>query len=253
MKALITGASDGIGLEVARILARKNYQITLVARSKEKLESALSSLNGSGHEIISADLSKKENVDALKEKIDGNKYDVFINNAGVGMYGRFTEMPLSEQVKMMNLNITALTALSYFYLSQAKKGDALINVSSSLGTTSYAGGASYAGTKAYVSIFSESLWWEYKSKGIFVTGFCPGPTYTEFHKISGGDKDSFPRFVMQDASQVASEMVRALEKRRKPKNVSGWTNRLMLFIQKFMSRKMVVGMMASFGPLKDDK
>jgi short-subunit dehydrogenase len=250
MKILITGASDGIGLALAKNFAAKNNQITLVARNKEKLEKVFVSLSGKGHQIIVADLSKREDVDALKVKIEVEKYDVFINNAGVGMYGRFTEMPLHEQVKMMNLNITALTLLSYFYLNQAKKGDALVNVASTLGTTSYPGAAVYAGTKAYVTSLSESLWWENKSKGIYVLGFCPGATYTNFHEVSGGSKDSFPKFTMQSAEQVADELTSALEKRKKPKVFSGAINRFMVTIQKLMSRKMVVSMMASFGPLK---
>ena len=250
MKALITGASEGIGLEIAKKLAAKNYEITLIARSQDKLEKALSTLPGKGHQIIVADLSKRDNVDALKEKIETNHYDVFINNAGVGMYGRFTEMPLSEQVKMMNLNMTALTVLSYFYLNAAKKGNTLINIASTLGTTSYAGASVYAATKAYVTSLSESLWWENKNKGIYVMGFCPGATYTNFHKVSGGDKDDFPKFTMQTAEQAVKELVRAFEKRKRPKVISGGLNRFMVSIQKLMSRSMVVSMMAGFGPLK---
>jgi short-subunit dehydrogenase len=250
MNILITGASDGIGLALAKSLAAKNNKITLVARSKEKLDKAIASLQGNGHQVIVADLSKREDVDALKEKIEAEKYNVFINNAGVGMYGRFTEMSLHEQVKMMNLNMTALSVLSYFYLSVAKNGDALVNVASTLGTTSYPGAAVYAATKAYVTSFSESLWWEYKSKGIYVLGFCPGATYTNFHEVSGGSKDSFPKFTMQTAEQVANELVSALEKRNKPKVFSGVVNRFMVTVQKLMSRKMVVSMMAGFGPLK---
>jgi hypothetical protein len=251
MKILITGASDGIGLEVAKALAAKNNTITLVARNNGKLEKAVGSLPGNGHKTIVADLSTRADVDSLKENIELNKYDVFVNNAGVGMYGRFTEMPLSEQVKMMNLNINALTALSYFYLSNAKKGDALVNVASLLGTSSYAGASVYAASKAYVINFSESLWWEYKKKGIYVTAFCPGSTYTNFHNAAGGDKDSFPKFIMQMPQQVAKELLNALKDRKKPKIVSGGMNRFMLFFQKFMSRKMVVSMMAGFGPLKE--
>ena len=250
MKILITGASDGIGLALAKNFASKNNQITLVARNKEKIDKAIASLSGKGHQVIVADLSKREDVDALKEKIDVEKYDVFINNAGVGMYGRFTEMPLHEQVKMMTLNMTALTVLSYFYLNQAKKGDALVNIASTLGTTSYPGAAVYAGTKAYVTSLSESLWWENKSKGVYVLGFCPGATYTNFHEVSGGSKDSFPKFTMQSAEQVADELINALEKRNKPKVFSGAINRFMVTIQKLMSRKRVVSMMAGFGPLK---
>ena len=250
MKILITGASDGIGLVAAQRFAAKNYQVTLVARNTEKLQKALESLSGSGHEIIVADLSQRTEVDALKEKMDQEKYDVLLNNAGVGMYGRFIEMPLHDQVKMINLNMVGLTALSYFYLSQAQKGNALINVASFLGSTSYPGAAVYAATKAYVTNFSDSLWWEFKNKGVYVVGFCPGATYTNFHNTSGGDKDSFPKFILQTPEQVVTEMVRALERRKKPKVVSGGMNRFLLGFQKLMSRKAVVNMMAGFGPLK---
>ena len=253
MKILITGASGGIGLEVAKLLAADNHELTLVARNKDKLEKGIASLNGSGHQIIVADLSKRVDVDALKEQLETNNYDVLINNAGVGMYGRFTEMPLHEQVHMMDLNITALTALSYFYLHQAKKGNALVNVASTLGTTSYPGAAVYAATKAYVTIFSESLWWEYKKKGIYVAGFCPGPTYTEFHNAAGGDKDNFPTIVMQSPERVAKALVNALIKRKRPKIVSGSFSHVMLFIHRLMSRKMVANMMGSVSPIKEDR
>ena len=253
MNILITGASDGIGLEVAKLLAARNHEITLVSRNKDKLEKAVSLLHGKGHKLIVADLSSNEEVDNLKSVIESNRYDVFINNAGVGMYGRFTEMSLATQVNMMNLNISAVTALSYFYLHQARKGDALVNVASTLGTTSYAGAAVYAASKAYVINLSEALWWEYKAKGVYVFGFCPGPTFTEFHNIAGGDKNSFPKFIMQSAQQVAQELVNALEKRKKPKVVSGATNRFMISFQKLLSRKMVVSMMAGFGPLKGEE
>ena len=251
MKILITGASEGIGLEVAKLLAMDNNEITLVARSKDKLEEAVGLLNGNGHRIIVADLSKRQDVDALKDTMQENKYGVFINNAGVGMYGRFTELPLSDQEKMLALNITALTVLSYCYLQQATKGDALVNVASVLGTTSYPGAAVYSASKAYVTNFSESLWWEYKTKGIYVVGFCPGPTYTEFHNAAGGDKNNFPRFVMQSGEQVAKRLVHALLKRSRPKIVSGNFSHAMIFLQKLMTRTMAVNMMGSFTPIKD--
>jgi short-subunit dehydrogenase len=249
-KILVTGASDGIGLEIAKLLAQQGNELTLVARNKEKLEKAITGLTGTGHQFIIADLSKREEVNALKENIEKQKYDVLINNAGVGMYGRFDEMSLDEQVKMMNLNMTALTILSYFYLSQAKKGDALVNVASTLGLTSYAGAAVYAATKAYATTLSDSLWWEYKKKGIYVQGFCPGATYTNFHEVSGGSKDSLPKFVMQQPQAVAKELVKALNKRKKSRVVSGGMNHFMLSLQKLMSRKAVINMMGGFGPLK---
>ena len=247
--ALITGASDGIGLEIAKLLSRE-YAITLVARNPDKLANARAGLSNSGHHCVVADLSKKAEVDNLKSLMEKNRYDVFINNAGVGMYGLFHEMPLSEQVKMMNLNMTAVTALSWFYLGLAKKGDALINVASTLGTTSFPGAAAYAGTKAFVIAFSESLWWEYKGRGIFVCAFCPGATKTNFHEVSGGSESIFPAFVMQKPDQVGRELARSLSKRNSPKVVSGFMNRSMLLFHRFMPRKAVVNMMGSFSPVK---
>lgn len=248
---LITGGSEGIGFETAKLLAAQGNKITLLSRNKEKLEKAIEALPKGEHSFIVSDLTKKENVDELKAIIEANKYDVFINNAGYGMYGRFTEMPLTEQVRMMNLNITALTVLSYFYLSVAKKGDALINISSVLGSTSFPGAAVYAGTKGFVTTFSESLWWEYKSKGIYVAGFCPGVTYTNFHEVSGGNKNDYSKAITQQPEQVAKELINGLNSRSKPKIVSGGMNRFMLLLQRFMSRKMVVNLMGGSSPIKD--
>ena len=251
MKILITGASEGIGLEIAKLLAAGNNEITLVARNRDKLEKAVASLKGTGHRIIAADLSRHEDVAALQQSIEENKYGALINNAGVGMYRRFTEMPLADQEKMLNLNVMAVTSLSYFYLSRANEGDTLINVASTLGTTSYPGAAVYAASKAYVTNFSESLWWEYKKKGIYVAGFCPGPTYTNFHNAAGGDKNDFPGIVMQGQARVAENLVKALLKRKRPKISSGGFSHIMLFIHKLMSRTMVVNMMGNFSPIND--
>ncbi len=251
MKILITGASEGIGLETAKILAAEKNQLTLVARNEDKLQKAISSLYGTGHSYFVADLSKHEDVESFKEKIDQGKYEVFINNAGVGMYGRFTELSLPEQERMMNLNMNALTALSYYYLSQAKKGDALINLASTLGTSSFPGLATYSATRAYIINFSEALWYEYKSKDIFVSAFCPGVTKTSFHDSASGSYEGYPGFIMQTPVAVAKELIHALKSRSKPKNVSGGMNRFMLFFQKMLSRKMVVNMMGSFSPVKN--
>jgi short-subunit dehydrogenase len=152
---------------------------------------------------------------------------------------------------MMNLNMTALTAISYFYLSNAKSGNSLINIASTLGTTSFPGSAVYSGTKAYVTTLTESLWAEYRNKGIFVGVFCPGVTATKFHNKSGGDENSFPHFITQTPEQVARETVRMLEKRKGPKTVSGFMNRAMLTFYRLLSRKAVVSMMAGFSPIKN--
>ena len=251
MKILVTGASDGIGLEIAKLLAQQGNQLMLVSRNKEKLEKVIKTLPGKDHQFLTADLSKKEDVHNIADHISQTYYDVLINNAGYGMYGRFEEMPISDQANMMHLNMYGLTILSYSFIKNAKKEDSLVNVASFLGTTSYAGAAVYSATKAYVTTFSDALWWENKKRGIYVLGFCPGVTHTSFHETSGGSKDMFPKVITQTPLQVAKELIRALKKRNKPKVVSGAMNRFMLFFQRFLSRRMVVNMMGKFSPIKN--
>lgn len=246
MNILITGGSYGIGLEVAKILAAQHTTITLVARSKDKLEQAVRLLPGNGHRSIVADLTRSEDVAIVQQDIETISYDVLINNAGVGMYGRFTEMKLDEQLQMLSLNITALTALSHTYIRHAKRGDALINISSVVGTTSYPGAATYAASKAYVTSLSESLWQEYKDRGVYVVSFCPGATYTNFHSVAGGAAENFSNYIMQTPQQVAKELVRALEQRKYPTVVSGALNRFMILAQKIVRRRTVLRIMARF-------
>jgi short-subunit dehydrogenase len=249
-KILITGASDGIGFAVAEIFAKRGDHVTLVARNAAKLEAATKRLPGHGHTFIVADLTTKDEVHKLKPVIEQQRFDVVINNAGVGLYGKFHELTLSDQVKMMNLNMNALTAISHFYLSVAGQGSTLVNVASTLGTSSFAGLSVYSATKAFVTIFSESLWREYKNQGIYVMGFCPGVTSTSFHQTAGDVKELFPGFITQTPQQVATELVHAIDKRWKPKVVSGVMNRMMLYFQKFMGRRSVDTMMGRFSPVK---
>jgi short-subunit dehydrogenase len=247
-KALITGASGGIGLETARQLAQQNYQVTLVARNRDRLEKALSSLSGSGHTILVADLNNKEDLSMLVAHLSVEKYDVLINNAGTGTYGKFTDIPLEDQLATMQLNMQALVTLSYSFLQHAVAGDALINIGSLLAHSSLPGGSVYAATKSFVANFSESLWYEFKPKGIFVLGFNPGAANSDFHANAGGHTSDFPKFVMSSVEDVAKELVKALQKRQKPRVVQGWKNRFMLFGFKLLNRKAAVSIMGKISP-----
>jgi len=247
-KVLITGASAGIGLETAKMLAQKNYQLTLVARSENKLAQAIAELPGKGHSYIVADLTKKEEVDKIAAHLKQEHYDVLINNAGTGLYGSFTNLSLESQMGTMYLNMGALVMLSYAFLKQAKAGDALVNIASLLAHSSFPGGSVYAATKSFVANFSESLWYEFKDKGIFILGFNPGAAKSDFHHHAGGSTKAFPEFVLSTSQQVATELVEALEKRKKPRVVQGWKNRLMLFGFKFLNRKMAINIMGQISP-----
>jgi len=247
-KVLITGASGGIGLETARLLAAQGYQITLVARSETRLSTALKTLHGNGHTLFVADLTNKEDLQRLVNHLKNEKYDLLINNAGAGLYGEFIEIPLADQVAIMQLNMDALVTLSYSYLKKASVGDALVNVGSVLAHSSLPGGAVYAATKSFVANFSESLWYEFKRKGVFVMGFNPGAANSDFHAHAGGQTSDFPKFVVSSVEDVARELVKALEKRKKPRAVQGWKNRFMLFGFRFLNRKLAVNIMGRISP-----
>src|SRR5262245_43101051 len=123
-KILITGASDGIGLAVAKQLAAaKDNQLMLVARNEQKLKDVLQQLPGEGHKYFIADLSRDEDIARLADHLSTVPYEILINNAGVGMYGEFTQLPLADQLGMMRLNMNSLVVLSHRYLSRARKGD----------------------------------------------------------------------------------------------------------------------------------
>lgn len=246
-KALITGASGGIGFEVAERLSEQNYQLTLVARSEPRLRS-VQKLLGDNHNIIVADLTNKKDLQKISEHLFENKYDLLINNAGTGLYGEFIKLPLDEQISTMALNMDALVALSYAFLQKAKSGDALVNIGSLLAHSSLPGGAVYAATKSFVANFSESLWYEFKAKGIFITGFNPGAADSEFHHNAGRATSAFPEFVVSTVGDVADELIKTIDRRSKPRVVQGFKNRLMLFGFRFLSRKMVINIMGKISP-----
>jgi len=247
-KVLITGASGGIGLEIARQLASQNYQLTLVARNADKLNNAVKSLDGAGHKILVADLTDKEALQKLVNHLKTEKYDVLINNAGAGVYGKFMEIPLKDQLVTMHLNMDALVTLSYAFLQNATSGDTLINIGSLLAHSSLPGASVYAGTKSFVANFSESLWYEFKRKGVFVMSFNPGAANSDFHANAGGHASDFPKFVVSSVQDVAKELVKALERKPKPRVVQGWKNRLMLFGFRFLNRRSAVNIMGQISP-----
>jgi uncharacterized protein len=247
-KALITGASGGIGLETARQLANLNYTITLVARNEDRLRKAVASLSGKGHSILVADLTKENDLQELVAHLQATKYDLLINNAGGGTYGEFTDIPLNDQLSTMQLNMQSLVVLSHAFLQNATSGDALVNIASLLAHSSLPGAAVYAATKSFVANFSESLWYEFKPKGVFVMGFNPGAANSDFHAHAGKKVSDFPDFVMSSVQDVAKELTEALQKRKKPRVIQGWKNRFMLLGFKFLTRSAAINIMGKISP-----
>ena len=247
--AMVTGASGGIGLEFAERLAKEGYAVTLVARSEVKLKDIVGRI-GNGASYLVADLSIPTDMEKVATNVRAKKYDLLVNNAGVGTYGKFTAQDLAPQLAMLRLNIDSLVILSHAYLSGAKSGDALMNVASTLGLLAFPGGSAYCGSKSFVTSFTEGLWWENKSRGVYVSSLLPGVTKTNFHEAAGGRADQQPpEAITQTAAQVVDVAMHALERRKSPTIVSGFMNKAMVFMtNRLMSRKAMVNLMGKQSP-----
>lgn len=244
--AIITGASEGIGKALAKRLAFEGYTITAVARNEGNLKQLINDI-GNTHSSIVADLTTESGLLKVIQAINNDKVDLLINNAGIGAVGRFTDLPISDYSKVLALNCEAVVKLSYAFLKTAKQGDALVNISSSLAFMPMPMVGLYAATKAFVTSLSESLWYEQKPKGVYVLGFCPGITSTNFNANAGDNQTAMPKFMTQTPEQVAIEVVKALKKRKKPTVNSGIINKLFVFLTRFMSRKTNVSLMGKMG------
>lgn len=185
---LITGASFGIGYELAKIFAKEKYNLILVARNLERLNQIKDELQNSDIKIltIQKDLSQPNSPKELLDEINKNNFeiDILINNAGFGLLGPFAELDLQTQLDMIQLNITSLVQLTHLILPQMikRKSGKIMNVASTAAFQPGPNMAVYYATKAFVLSFSEALSAELKSSGITVTALCPGPTKTEFQK-----------------------------------------------------------------------
>ena len=190
MKALITGATSGIGLDMARYLATKGYELILVARNKENLEIIQEKLP-TKVTIVVADLSDEQKVKEVSLIARQENIDILINNAGFGDFGYLTDTDLSKDLNMINTNIKAVHILTKSIVKDLEKKDTdtyVLNVASSAGLQP--GGplmSTYYATKAYVRSFTESLYYEEKKKKtkVHVSVLCPGPVDTNFNNVAG--------------------------------------------------------------------
>lgn len=187
MKALITGASSGIGREMAIILNEMGYDLILVARRKKKLEELKKQLNYDV-EIISLDLSSTFNCMKLYNKVKSENIDIVINNAGFGVFGEFTETKLDHELDMIDTNIKAVHMLTKLFLIDMRKQNRgyILNVASSAAFLPGPLMASYYATKAYILNLTEAISEELKQNQskVYIGTFCPGPVATEFNKVA---------------------------------------------------------------------
>lgn len=188
MKALITGASSGIGLEIAKVLDKKGYELILVSRSIDKLKEAKKHFS-TEPKIITMDLSKEENVKDLYEQTKNENIDILVNNAGFGACGYSETIPVDTEIKMIRTNVEAYHILTKLFLKDMLKKDSgyILNVSSS--ASLLPGGplmTTYYATKAYVTSFTNGIWYELKKRksNVHISALCPGPVDTNFNNVA---------------------------------------------------------------------
>ena len=191
---LITGGSDGIGLELAKLFAKDKHNLLLAARNIEKLNKAKEMLKGEGVDvrIISVDLSSMEECEKLINYIEDNNLsvDTLVNNAGIGSFGEFKDISWEKEEALIDINIKALSKLTKHFLPmiiKAKQGG-ILNVASTAAFCSGPKMAAYYGSKAYVLNLTEAIHEEVKKDGIKVSCLCPGPVKTSFQAKAGIEK-----------------------------------------------------------------
>ncbi len=254
--ALITGASFGIGLELARIFAREGHDLVLVARSADKLRQLASELekaHSTRSLILAVDLSDPGAAAyVLDQTTRANiTVDILVNNAGFGQYGFFAENDLEECLRQIQLNVTTLTHLTRLYLPEMikRKSGRILNVAS---TAAFQAGplmAVYYATKAYVLHLSEAIANELQGTGVTVTCLCPGPTATEFQERAKITGIRLAMHGTMDARTVAEDGYRALMA-GKPVVISGFKNWLVAQSVRFAPRRMVAAVVRKLQELK---
>ena len=189
MKALITGASSGMGRDMARYLATLNWDLVLVARRKEKLEELAKELKVNV-KIIEMDLAKEENVYKLYDKVKNDDIDFLINNAGFGLFGKFYKTDLERELEMIDVNVKAYHILTKLFLQDFCKKDKgiILNVCSSAGFLAGPNMATYYATKNYITKLTLAIREELKHQNskVVICALCPGPVNTEFTKVAHG-------------------------------------------------------------------
>ena len=217
--ALVTGASSGIGLAIARGLAQRGHGVTLVARRRERLEEIAREIadeHGVRTEVIAADLADPAGRDKLAEQVAANGLDVeiLINNAGFGIYEPFASAGREKEQQQLGVLVDAVVDLNSRYLPpMLERGrGAILNMSSTSAFQVLPGNGTYAAAKVYVLFHSEALTEEVKGTGVTVTACCPGPVRTEFQEVGQPlIMDGMPKFVWIDAERCAEDSIEALE------------------------------------------
>lgn len=238
MKALITGASSGIGQDMARYLASKGYDLILVARRKSNLNNLKKELS-TNVKVIPFDLTEMDNLEQLYNEVRKENIDVLINNAGFGLMGEFTETDIDTELKMIDLNIKAVHYLTKMFLQDFVKRDYgyILNVASSAAFMAGPKLSTYYATKNYVCRLTEAIYQELKmnNSNVHISALCPGPVDTEFNKVANATFHT---------KSLSSEYVAkyAIDKMFKNKLIiiPSFQMKLMIFLTRLVPRKLLL-------------
>lgn len=241
---LVTGASGGIGLEIARVFARNGFDLVLSARSIDKLHALAAELS-KAHEtrvdVFAADLASRDGARQLFEQViaAGIKVDILVNNAGIGLWGHFRETSLDRELAMLQLNVASLTELCKRFLApMVERGRGRIcNIAS---TAAFEPGplmAVYYASKAYVLHFTEAIANELQNTGVTATVVCPGPTESDFVARADLGESRLFKGRLPSAASVAEHVYRATMS-GKVVHIVGWWNNILVRIPRIAPRRM---------------
>lgn len=242
--AVVTGASAGIGREFSEQLARRGYDLLLVARDRNRLTevaASLASASGVEVEAFPADLTRDEDVTRLAERLAGSpRLALLVNNAGFGLRGKLAEADPGKQEAMVRLHTLAPMRLTQAALPVMLRNDAgaVVNVSSIASFIYSAGNANYCATKAYLTVFSEGVATEVAGTGVQVQALCPGFTRTEFHGRIG-TPGRLPRFAWKTARAVVDHSLRCLDRGGPTVCIPGLRFRLLVGVVRLMPRRLI--------------
>jgi hypothetical protein len=254
---LITGASSGIGLELAKCFAAEKSNLVLVARSTDKLESLAAELRSKHNvnvTVLTADLTQPNASQQIFSELKGRGLvvDVLVNNAGFGLHGNFSELPLARQMEIIKINVSALVEMTGLFLPGmlASHRGGILNVGSVAGFIPGPSMAVYYASKAFVQSFSEALFEETRGTGVIVTNLCPGPTETNFSQVARAHHTRKSQSSKMTAVEVARIGLRDF-RARKCLSIPGKSNlALAILATKVLPRAVVRRLVAKYNRLK---
>jgi len=243
--ALVTGASSGLGLELARLFAHDGHDLVVVARRRDHLEALATRLaaeHGVAARVIAEDLADPIAPRRIFAELKERRIEVefLVNSAGFGTHGPFAESDLGRQLAMVQVNATALMHLTHLFLPGmiARRSGRILNLGSTAGFQPGPGMSIYYATKAFVNSFTEALHHELRGTGVTATVSTPGAVATEFGRVAGNEESRLFHLGAASAGEVAAHAYRAMMA-GKPISLPGWRAKLSLQLLRIGSRRTI--------------